>query len=171
MPKKGGSIKTWSAKMKSRHIKFCNQNHAAMLIVLREDFHVVRSALESFNSFENDIMKLSVNETKLAGLWDTNCATIQQVLISKFAFQPEKLPGFRETGPRPLRTLPSLGHVNWTNKLHPARLIRLGHVVDKSLKRMMVKAWENTVLAKGNKPVFFWKILTGKKTNNVFIEK
>ena len=46
-------------------------------------------------------MKLSVDEAKLAGLRDTNCATIQQVLISKFAFRPEKLPGFRETGPRP----------------------------------------------------------------------
>ena len=103
-------------------------------------------------------MKLSVNEEKLAGLWDTNCATIQQVLISKFlAFPPEKLPGFRETGPRPLQTLPRLGHVTWPNKLHPARLIRLGHVVDKTLKRMMVKAWENTILAKGNKPVFFLK--------------
>ena len=100
-------------------------------------------------------MKLSVNKAKLACLWDTTCATIQQVLISKFAFPPEKLPAFRETGPRPPRTLPSLGNVIWTNKFHPAQLIRLGHVVDNSLKRMMVKAWENTVLAKGNKPVFF----------------
>ena len=35
MPENVGSIKTWSAKMKSRHIKFCKQN-TAMLIVLRE---------------------------------------------------------------------------------------------------------------------------------------
>ena len=38
-------------------------------------------------------MKLAVNEAKLTGLWDRNCATIQQVLILKFAFGPEKLPG------------------------------------------------------------------------------
>ena len=34
-------------------------------------------------------MKLAVNEAKLTGLWAGNCATIQQVLISKFAFGPE----------------------------------------------------------------------------------
>ena len=44
-------------------------------------------------------MKLSVNEAKLTGVWARNCATFQQVLISKFAFGPEKFPGlFRETG-------------------------------------------------------------------------
>ena len=36
-------------------------------------------------------MKLSVNE--LTGFWATNCGTIQLVLISKFTFAPEKLPG------------------------------------------------------------------------------
>ena len=36
MPEKVGSIKTWSAKMKSRHIKFCKQN-TAILIVRREN--------------------------------------------------------------------------------------------------------------------------------------
>ena len=36
MPKNVGSIKTWSAKMKSRHIKFCKEN-TAMLIVLRKN--------------------------------------------------------------------------------------------------------------------------------------
>ena len=35
-------------------------------------------------------MKVSVNKAKLNGLWARNCATIQQVLISKFAFGPEK---------------------------------------------------------------------------------
>ena len=45
---------------------------------------------QSFNNFENNTMKLSVNEAKLAGLWARNCATIQQVLILKFAFGPEK---------------------------------------------------------------------------------
>ena len=41
----------------------------------------------SFNNFEKDTMKLSVNEAKFAGLWARNCATIQQVLILKFAFK------------------------------------------------------------------------------------
>ena len=44
-------------------------------------------------------MKVSANEEKLAGLWATNGATIQQVWILKFAFGPEKFPCFRETGP------------------------------------------------------------------------
>ena len=44
---------------------------------------------QSFNNFENNTVKLSVNETKLAGLWARNCATIQQVLILEFAFGPE----------------------------------------------------------------------------------
>ena len=44
-------------------------------------------------------MKLSVNEAKLAGLWARNCATIQQVSISKFAFGPEKLAGLSRNGP------------------------------------------------------------------------
>ena len=43
-------------------------------------------------------MKVSANEAKLAGLWATNGATIQQVWILKFAFGPEKFPFFRETG-------------------------------------------------------------------------
>ena len=38
-------------------------------------------------------MKLSVYEAKLTGSWARNYATIQQVLISKFAIVPEKLPG------------------------------------------------------------------------------
>ena len=45
---------------------------------------------QSFNHFENNTMKLSVNEAKLAGLRARNCTTIQQVLILKFAFGPEK---------------------------------------------------------------------------------
>ena len=42
-------------------------------------------------------MKLSVNEAKLTCLCARNCATIQQVLILKFAFGPEKLPGIANT--------------------------------------------------------------------------
>ena len=45
-------------------------------------------------------MKLSVNEAKLTGLWAWNFATIQQVLILKFAFGPKRFPAFWETGPR-----------------------------------------------------------------------
>ena len=43
-------------------------------------------------------MKLSVNEAILTGLWARNCATIQQVLILKFAFGPEKFPGISRNG-------------------------------------------------------------------------
>ena len=48
---------------------------------------------------ENNTMNLSVNEAKLAGLWARNCATIQQVLILKFAFGPEKFPGLSRNEP------------------------------------------------------------------------
>ena len=44
-------------------------------------------------------MKLSINETKLTGLWARNCAIIQQVLILKFAFAPEKFPGLSRNEP------------------------------------------------------------------------
>ena len=54
---------------------------------------------QSFNNFENDTMKLSVNEAKLTGLWARNFTTIQLLLISKFAFGPEKLPGRSRNGP------------------------------------------------------------------------
>ena len=36
---------------------------------------------QSLNNFDNDTMKLSVNEAKFTGLRARNCATIQQVLI------------------------------------------------------------------------------------------
>ena len=39
-------------------------------------------------------MKLAVNE----GLWGRNCATIQQVVILKFAFGREKFPGLSRKG-------------------------------------------------------------------------
>ena len=44
-------------------------------------------------------MKLSVNEALLIGLWARNCSTIQQGLILKFAFGPEKFPGLLRNGP------------------------------------------------------------------------
>ena len=42
-------------------------------------------------------MKLPVNEAKLTSLWARNFATIQQVLILKFAFRSERYWAFRET--------------------------------------------------------------------------
>ena len=59
---------------------------------------------QSFKNFNNDTMKLSVNKAKLTGLWARNCATIQQVLILKFAFGPEKFPGFSRNGPQARNT-------------------------------------------------------------------
>ena len=44
-------------------------------------------------------MKLSINETKLTGLWSRNCATIQHFLILKLAFGPEKFPGLSRNEP------------------------------------------------------------------------
>ena len=57
---------------------------------------------QSLNSFENSTMKLAVNEAKLSVLWARNCATVQQVLILKFAFGPEKLPGLSGNEPQGL---------------------------------------------------------------------
>ena len=42
----------------------------------------------------------SVNEGKLTGLWAKNCATIQEVLILKFALGPEKLSGLSRNVPQ-----------------------------------------------------------------------
>ena len=39
-------------------------------------------------------MKLAVNE----GLWARNCATIQQVVVLKFAFGRKKFPGLPRKG-------------------------------------------------------------------------
>ena len=53
---------------------------------------------QSFNNFENDTMKLSVNEAKLTGLWARNCASIQQILTLKFALGPEKFSSLAGNG-------------------------------------------------------------------------
>ena len=45
-------------------------------------------------------MKLSVNKPNSSGLLTRNCATIQLVLISKFAFGPEKLPDLSRNVPQ-----------------------------------------------------------------------
>ena len=45
-------------------------------------------------------MQLLVNEAKLTGPWAKNCATMEQVLISKFPFVPEKFPGLLGNGPQ-----------------------------------------------------------------------
>ena len=44
-------------------------------------------------------MQLLVNEAKLTCLWGKNCATMKQVLISKFPFGSEKFPGLLRNGP------------------------------------------------------------------------
>ena len=44
------------------------------------------------NNFENNTMKLTVNETNLTGLWARSCATIQKAVILKFALRPEIFP-------------------------------------------------------------------------------
>ena len=51
-----------------------------------------------FAMFENNTMKLSVDETKLTGLWARTCATFQQIMILKFSLGPEKSPGFSRNG-------------------------------------------------------------------------
>ena len=53
-----GSIKTWSAKRKSRHIKFCKQN-TAMLIVLRENYKLCKiSTRHRKNSKQSGIVAI-----------------------------------------------------------------------------------------------------------------
>ena len=60
----------------------------------------------NFNNVESDTMKLSVNEAKLTGFWARNYATIQQVLILKFSFKPEKLLGLlKKCNPEPIYTI------------------------------------------------------------------
>ena len=54
---------------------------------------------QSLNNFENDTIKLSVNEAELTGLRARNCATIQQVLIIRFAFRSDTLPGLSRNEP------------------------------------------------------------------------
>ena len=44
------------------------------------------------------ILKMIWRKAKLTSLWARNCTTIWQVLISKFAFGPEKLPGLLRKG-------------------------------------------------------------------------
>ena len=76
-------------------------------------------------------MKLSANEAKLIGLCPRNRAAIQQVLILKVAFGPEKLPGLSRNGPlyrylrltSPLRgTGPSTGKQKNTSDYNPPRI-------------------------------------------------
>ena len=67
----------------------------------RKAVYVCRVCIQdqSFNNFENDTMKLSVNKAKFTGLCARNCATIQQVLILKFAFGSENLTGLSSNSP------------------------------------------------------------------------
>ena len=65
-------------------------------------FFVCRVCIQdqSFNNFENGTMKLSLNEAKLTGFWAGNCGTIQQVFISKFVFETEKISGLSRNAPQ-----------------------------------------------------------------------
>ena len=49
---------------------------------------------ESFNNFDNDTMKLWVNEEKLTGLCARNCVTIRQVLICCVCVHDESFNNF-----------------------------------------------------------------------------
>ena len=53
---------------------------------------------QSLNNFENDTMKVSVNEAKLTGFWARNYATIEQVFNLNVAFGAEKIPGLSRNG-------------------------------------------------------------------------
>ena len=66
---------------------------------------------QSFNNSENDTMKLSLDEANLTDLLTRNCATIQQVLILKFAFGPEKFPGLSKR--KHEHILPILRSLHW----------------------------------------------------------
>ena len=57
-----------------------------------------RSEFQQF--WIDTISKLSIIDAKLIGLnlWARNCGTVQLLLISKFAFAPEKLPGLSRNG-------------------------------------------------------------------------
>ena len=60
-------------------------------------FLLSRKQGQHFNNFENDIMRLSIDQAKLTRVCELrNCAAIQQVLISKFAFRPKKFPDLCE---------------------------------------------------------------------------
>ena len=56
-------------------------------------------------------MKLSLDEANLTGLLTRNCATIQQVLILKFAFGPEKFLGLSKR--KHEHILPILRSLHW----------------------------------------------------------
>ena len=55
---------------------------------------------QCFNNFENNTLKLVVNEAKLTSLWARNYATIQRVWILKFAFGAKRLPGLSKNEPQ-----------------------------------------------------------------------
>ena len=52
-----------------------------------------------FNSFASNMIKLSVNETKWSSLLAKTRDRILYILIRKFDFGPEKLPGLSRNGP------------------------------------------------------------------------
>ena len=69
---------------------------------------------QTLNNFENNTMKLSENEAILSGLWASNCATIQQVLILKICLQARKVSGSVEKRAAGLRVYV---HSSWDELL------------------------------------------------------
>ena len=55
--------------------------------------------VQRFHNFEQYTICLLFLKAKLTGLWARNYGTVQQVLILKFAFGPEKLPGLSRNRP------------------------------------------------------------------------
>ena len=63
--------------------------------------HVCRVCIQDqgFNNSENDIIKLSVNEAKLTGLWAINCHTATG-FDHKICLRPEKFSCLSRNGPQ-----------------------------------------------------------------------
>ena len=78
----------------------------------RKAVYVCRVCIQdqSFNNFENDTMKLSLNKAKFTGLWAKNCATIR----ARKVYGP-----FEKRGPGPL-----LEHTKCWRCIKPANHLR-----------------------------------------------
>ena len=63
-------------------------------------FVVVAFKIKGSIIFKNNTRKPSFKEAKLTCLCARSCATIQQVVILKFAFGPENFPGLSRNGPQ-----------------------------------------------------------------------
>ena len=93
-------------------------------------------------------MKLSVDEAKLTGLWAKNFATIQLILISKYAFKPEKL-----TGPWPA-LLPGSAHALFSHSFIFIHLFCINKKYNNSIQKYTK---DNTIFQ-----LNYYKIKCGK---------